>query len=959
MKPGKTTFLLVLLLLFFQITYSQDKHITIYKYSTVKIYPPDDNAKRAELVALLQLDHYYYEQDGGFVAEINQSDIKRLQTTGYRYTILVDDVAKHVNELNRQYYARTASGRVAYEQSGSILDSMIKKPVAFTVQPTFGGYYSFSQMDTAMTNLVAAYPLIAQKTSLGLSIEGRNIWCIKISDNVTTAQDATEPDVLFVGLQHAREAITGASMIFFMKYLCEEYYKGNQQIIDLVNNREFYIIPCMNPDGWEFNRITATGVVNGIGGGQRKNRRNIGTDVMGSGTTYYSNSQKGVDLNRNWGVDWGNCDPPIQGNVASCGSTDPDDATYWGTGAFSEPETQAIKNLVTAKNFVVAFDQHSFGPYYSLPFGRRSLHTMTTQQTEFYTCIPALMGQYNGMRANDSYGALGYEVAGGFKDWMLLGDIGLGSKGSVYGMTGEGPAGGGTSGTNGSFWAPAAEIVNLCQGICYQNLQLAYAAGSYVDLQDVSDIAVPVGALTGNFNFSIKRIGLANAPVTVTLIPLQNISSAGSPVTVNSLPNYYDVYNGSISYTLPGGISAGHRIKFAWRVQTGGYTYYDTVVKFYNPSQLLYDNMEGSFSTNWTTTFSGTGAVGWDLTSNGTGLNGAGHAMSESPAAGTNYTTSTTRRAHYKNAMDLTGATAAYLSFWVRHRAENFRDRLIVEASTTSTNGTNGTWFPVMGTTTVQEPGTLDGATINGIPSLTGIRENWTHEIYNLSAYDGNAAVRIRFTFISDSDPTSFADERDDGFYIDEVKIIRSSAALITLPVHFINFTGTSLPDKTIRLDWNATTDEHHDYFEIEKSVNGTNFTSIGKGPASAPYWKIDPSPYIGNNYYRVKQVDKDGAITYSNTIKIAYDPSKFVVSVYPNPAKEDVTLRFNTTTTERVTIRVTDLSGKIVYSKQMTVGGNVNEAKINVQGWASQTYIVKVTKSDNTSLSVQKLIKQ
>src|SRR6185503_7630833 len=403
MKTGQTTLILVLLLLFSQITYSQEK------YSTVKVYPPEDNVKRAELAALLQLDHYYFEQDGGFICEINQADIKRLRTTGYRYTILVDDVAKQITEQNREYYARLASGRVAYEQTGSILDSMIKQPAAFVVQPTFGGYYSFAQMNTAMNTLAATYPTIVQKTSLGLSIEGRDIWCIKISDNVGTAQDVTEPDVLFVGLQHAREAITGASMIFFMQYLCEEYVKGNQQIVDLVNNREFYIIPCMNPDGWEFNRTTATGVVDQIGGGQRKNRRNVGIDIMGSGTDYYASSQKGVDLNRNWGVDWGNCSAPILGPPSSCGSSNTSDATYWGTGPFSEPETQAIRNLVIAKNFVVAFDQHSFGPYYSLPFGRRSLHTMTTQQTQFYTCIPALMGQYNGMRANDSYGALGYE----------------------------------------------------------------------------------------------------------------------------------------------------------------------------------------------------------------------------------------------------------------------------------------------------------------------------------------------------------------------------------------------------------------------------------------------------------------------------------------------------------------------------------------------------------------------
>jgi len=369
--------------------------------------------------------------------------------------------------------------------------------------------------------------------------------------------------------------------------------------------------------------------------------------------------------------------------------------------------------------------------------------------------------------------------------------------------------------------------------------------------------------------------------------------------------------------------------------------------------------MEGSFATNWTTTFTGTGAVGWDLTPAGTGYNGAGKAMSESPAAGLDYTTSTTRRAHYKNAMDLSNATATYLSFWVRHRAENFRDRLRVEYSTNSTDGLNGTWVVATGTNTVREPGTLDGAQINGQPSLTGIRETWTRELFDLSGADGNVAVRLRFVFVSDNDPSSFADELDDGFYIDNVKVIKSTVALITLPVHFISFTGAALPDKTIRLDWNAVMNDQHDYFEIEKSANGSTFASIGKGPSSAPFWKIDANPYIGTNYYRVKQVDKDGVITYSNTIKINYDPSKFTVAIYPNPAREDVTLRFNTEKTERVTIRVTDLSGKTMYSKQMTVGGSIYETKINIQTWAPQTYIVKITNSENAPISVQKIVKQ
>ena len=77
-------------------------------------------------------------------------------------------------------------------------------------------------MNTEMNDLVTAFPSLVQKTSIGLSIEGRNIWCLKISDNVITDEN-NEPEVLYLGLQHAREAITGTSLIFFAQYLAQNY----------------------------------------------------------------------------------------------------------------------------------------------------------------------------------------------------------------------------------------------------------------------------------------------------------------------------------------------------------------------------------------------------------------------------------------------------------------------------------------------------------------------------------------------------------------------------------------------------------------------------------------------------------------------------------------------------------------------------------------------------------------
>lgn len=921
MKPVKLVLIQVLAALLGLSVYAQSDI-----YSTVKIYPPADLTQRAQLLGWLQVDHFQ-ETEGAIIVEINASEIARLKATGYRFEILIGNLSHHLDSLNQKFYAtRTLQGKMAFEQTGSVVDDIIATPSAFVVQPTFGGYYSFAQMEAAMDALVAAYPTLVQKTSLGTSHQGRDIWCIKISDNVAT-DESSEPEVLYMGLQHAREAIGGSSMIFFMQYLCETY-GTDSRIKDLVDNREIFIIPCMNPDGWEYNRNNG-----GAGAGWRKNRRNNGSGFWG------------VDLNRNWSVDWSNCSAPIVGSPTSCGSSNPGDDTYYGPSSFSEPETQAVRDFTYAHHLVAMIDQHSYGPYYSLPFGRPSLpsNVMPALDQQFYDYIASAMGTYNGMRAGNSPQALGYEVAGGVKDWMLKGNIGTGSKSKVYGMTGEGGAGGGTGGTYGSFWAPAAEIVNLCKGMTYQNLQLLYAAGSYVNLQDKSDVELT--SKTGNFDFHLTRVGLDDQPVDISLVPIENIQSVGSTATVSSLPNYYDTHDGSISYVLPAALGDGQRIRFAWKVQTGGYTWYDTVTKFYNPTVLFSDDMEGSsVATNWTVT------SGWNYTTED--AYAGSKSLAESP--GGNYTANSTRRATYTGTLNLSDASAAWMSFWVKQRAENFHDKLQVQVS--SNGGT--TWTAIAGSTTIQEPGTLDGSTINGRPALTGVKDTWTRELFDLSAYTGVAALRLRFEFTSDA-AAAYDFSEDDGFHIDNIKIIKSTAALVTLPVQFISVTGRLLPNQSIRIDWQAIVDEQHDYFEVEKSADGLNFRALQRGPAAAPYFLNDPAPWVGNNYYRIRQVDKDGKVSYSQTVLVIFNPASLIVSLYPNPARDAVTVRLNTLPADRYTVSVADLAGKRLWRRTLQVGADqANQTSIDLRPWSAGVYVLTVQNSAQAVIATTKLAK-
>jgi carboxypeptidase T len=904
------------------------------KYSKVIIYPSSAE-QRVHLLGLLEIDHFM-EGEGGIVSEISEHDVAKLKLTGVKHKVLDEDVARSLKKANARFFAARKKGidlsesRVAFEQAGSTIDKIIKKPADFEVKSTFGGYYSFAEMESAMDVLVTKYSTIAEKISIGNTAEGRDLWLIKISDNVAS-DELNEPEVLYMGLQHAREAITGASMIFFMQYLCENY-NTDPRIKDLVDHREFYIIPCFNPDGWEYNRLNG-----GEGSGWRKNRSKIDSSKQGQRYNY----EYGVDLNRNWGVDWGNCGSPILGSSTSCGSgsatTESD--TYYGSRAFSELETQAVRNFTKSHHIVAGFDQHAYGPYYSLPFGRKSLgHTMPQKGKDFFTSIPALMGAYNGMRAADSYDALGYEVAGGFKDWMLMGEIGVGTKDTVWAMTGEGAAGGGTGGTYGSFWAPASQIVYLSKGMCYQNLQLAYAAGTYVDIQDANDIALI--ALSGNLNFTVKRLGLGNDPVTVSITPLENVQSVGGVVNISDM-TYYGQYNGSIAYQLSPSLTNGQKVRFIWNVATAGYSYSDTIVKIYNPTVLFSDNMEGSnVAANWTV------SGGWSYSSDG--AYGGAKSLTESP--GSLYTANSIRTARYNNTLDLSDATAAYLTFWTKHRAENFRDKLQVQVSTN--NGSS--WIPVAGRTTVQEPGTLDGSTLNGQPALTGVRDYWTQEVFDLSAY--KAPLQLQFVFTSDGDVSSFKFEKDDGFYIDDLKVIKSTAVFTPLPVNFISFAGKLLQNNTVHLWWEAQTDEEHLYFEVERSPDGIRFSSLGKSSPLPPYQFIDTNPRFGNNIYRIKQVDKDGKVTYSKTINIALEQQISAV-LYPNPVGDVLHIKLKAESSEPVVIKITDLQGKEVYRVHATTLAG-NDLKIDVSAWKPQFYIATLYSSRDEVIATQKFVK-
>ena len=181
----------------------------------------------------------------------------------------------------------------------------------------------------------------------------------------------------------------------------------------------------------------------------------------------------------------------------------------------------------------------------------------------------------------------------------------------------------------------------------------------------------------------------------------------------------------------------------------------------------------------------------------------------------------------------------------------------------------------------------------------------------------------------------------------------------LTLPVHFITFTGRLLPDKTIRLNWSAETDVNHDHFEVEKSSSIYSFVSIGWiTGGNSPYSLIDASPFIGNNYYRIKQVDKNGKTTYSKVINIVYDPSVFMMTIYPNPVRDLLSLKVSMAKADNIQVQVSDMQGHIIFNQVRFIQNGIGEIQINTKSWSSQLYLVKIINSENKVVAGQKFIK-
>ncbi len=230
--------------------------------------------------------------------------------------------------------------------------------------PDKGVYHTHAQIGTILAAAETNYPALCDRFSIGTSVQGRDLWTIKISDNVSVEE--AEPEVRLAGTIHGNEPPAQEMLLYLLDWLTTRY-GTDPDVTGLVDGTEIYITPCLNPDGLTL--------------GTRRNAHN-------------------VDLNRNF--------PTPNGTIG-------DDGTWT-----QEPETVAIRTFGESRNFVISENGHTGAMVVNYPWD----YTYTRAPDDAALILLSLeystwnLPMYNGdWPQGITNGADWYVVSGGLQDW--------------------------------------------------------------------------------------------------------------------------------------------------------------------------------------------------------------------------------------------------------------------------------------------------------------------------------------------------------------------------------------------------------------------------------------------------------------------------------------------------------------------------------------------------------------
>ncbi|VDL70586.1 unnamed protein product [Nippostrongylus brasiliensis] len=216
----------------------------------------------------------------------------------------------------------------------------------------FNRYGSYGQMVSWMRALAREDPQHVKFISIGTSHEGRSIDGVEIG-----GRDRSKRIFWIDGGIHAREWAAPHTALYFVHQLTSRH-KSDPTIMKLLEHITFVIVPCVNPDGYEFTRSSGNPHI-------RLWRKNRSAMQCRKDSWGRNRCCRGVDLNRNFDFHF----------KESGSSDDPCSEIYQGTGPFSEPETRAVRDAILSKRYRGRVDAfitlHTYSQIWIHPYGHR------------------------------------------------------------------------------------------------------------------------------------------------------------------------------------------------------------------------------------------------------------------------------------------------------------------------------------------------------------------------------------------------------------------------------------------------------------------------------------------------------------------------------------------------------------------------------------------------------------
>ena len=182
--------------------------------------------------------------------------------------------------------------------------------------------------------------------------------------------------------------------------------------------------------------------------------------------------------------------------------------------------------------------------------------------------------------------------------------------------------------------------------------------------------------------------------------------------------------------------------------------------------------------------------------------------------------------------------------------------------------------------------------------------------------------------------------------------ILEGSFSVVALPVDLLSFDARPIDSKYIDLNWKVENEVNFSGYEIERSIDGRDFTKIGwlKGRdavSQTQYYFKDSEAKRGISYfYRLKLIDLDGSFEYSKvaTARLELQDGFEIGSIHPNPVENtDVTLSINTNLQENIFVQIYNQTGMLVLDQKFSIDTGTNDLQIATTGMASGLYLVKV----------------